>query len=733
MNNPVPEKIWSYIKNSYLALLLIAIGIAAYANSFNCPFIYRDKGAILRNPFIRHLWPLTRAMSSPAPSLTVAGRPLAALTLALNYAISGYSVWSYHLFNLIIHLLATFTLYGIVHHTLLCKRLKKKHGKRATPLAWTIAAIWLVHPIQTESVTYIVQRVESLMGLFYLLTLYTALRVMESRKSAGWSVCSVLCCALGMATNEVMVTAPLLVLLYDRAFGAGSFALAVRRRWAFYIGLAATWIILAGLMLSGTRSNIIGFSTSISVLDYTLSQFGVVVHYLRLCLWPSGLCLDYGWTVAKSLGRILPPMLVILPITAIALWGLVRNSSWSYPLVWIFLILAPTSSFLPIADLAFEHRMYLPLAGFAVLLVIGGHILLSQILSRYRLSLSMNNNRIGAVLVVILLFVLGLATINRNRDYRSELSMWQKVLDVVPNNPRGHTNLAFALQAADKLDAAVGHYNRALQLAPDNVYAHVSLGSALNLQGELDKAARCYLRALELAPDFSQAHYNLAVILQSQGKLEKAIYHYNKALEFRPHYAEAHNKLGNILSSQGKFDQAVTHYNQALQIHPGYADAHCNLANALKSQNKFDEAIEHYNQAIQLKPDFLQAHDSLAALFLLKGKVNEALSHYHKALKIQPDYFLSLNALAKLLAANPDPQVRDVDKAVEFAEQAAQITKYRNAFVLNTLAEVYAAANKFDNAIKAAQIALELARADNNKKLSDYISSQLKLYKQKKQ
>jgi tetratricopeptide (TPR) repeat protein len=122
----------------------------------------------------------------------------------------------------------------------------------------------------------------------------------------------------------------------------------------------------------------------------------------------------------------------------------------------------------------------------------------------------------------------------------------------------------------------------------------------------------------------------------------------------------------------------------------------------------------------------------MAALLLLKGKVNEALSHYHTALEIQPDYFLSLNALAKLLAANPDPQVRNINKAVKFAEQAAETTKYRNAFVLNTLAEVYAAANKFDNAIKAATIALELARADNNKKLSDYISSKLELYKKKK-
>jgi hypothetical protein len=213
-----------------LPLLLVIVGSVAYATSFKGAFLFDDGVNIIENPNVRSLWPLTGAMSAPSTSgLTT--RPIVCLSLALNYALCGYAVWGYHAFNLAVHLLAGLTLYGIVRRSLLSERLQARFGEHAEVLAWAAATIWTVHPLQTESVTYIIQRCESMMGLFYLLTLYTVIRAIQSRRVVAWSVAAVLCCALGMATKEVMVTAPVVVLLYDRAFGAGSLASALRLRW----------------------------------------------------------------------------------------------------------------------------------------------------------------------------------------------------------------------------------------------------------------------------------------------------------------------------------------------------------------------------------------------------------------------------------------------------------------------------------------------------------------------
>ena len=228
---------------------IVCLGALAYANSFAGRFIFDDR-AILEDISIRQLWPPWTAMLSP----TNVARPVVGLTFAINYAISGLEVWSYHLVNLLIHLLAALALFGIVRRALVSERLRGRFGAASVWLAAAVAVIWAVHPLQTQAVTYIVQRGESLMGLMYLATLYAVIRAAETA-SRRWIVAAVISCAIGMATKPVMATAPIIALLFDVIFVAGSLKVALRRRWGLYAALAATWGIMAATIAAPTPAD----------------------------------------------------------------------------------------------------------------------------------------------------------------------------------------------------------------------------------------------------------------------------------------------------------------------------------------------------------------------------------------------------------------------------------------------------------------------------------------------
>ena len=306
---------------------LVGAILAAYHNSFSGPFVFDDGPAVLGNPTIRHLSALGSVLSPPREGgQTVGGRPVVNLSLAVNYALGGAGVRGYHVFNLIVHLLGALTLFGIAWRTLLQPALRERYGYSATPLALAVALLWAVHPLLTESVTYVIQRAESLMGLCYLLTLYCFIRgaVGTGRRGNVWLLLAVGVCALGMATKEVMVSAPLLVLLYDRTFVAGSWRGAWAKRRLFYLSLGATWLLLGWLVL-GTehRGGTAGLGMGDSAWTYALTQTRAIARYLQLVLWPHPLVFDYGTDEIERLADALPFALVVaLPLagTAVALW-----------------------------------------------------------------------------------------------------------------------------------------------------------------------------------------------------------------------------------------------------------------------------------------------------------------------------------------------------------------------------------------------------------------------------
>jgi tetratricopeptide (TPR) repeat protein len=631
-------------RNIFLAGgLIVFAALAGYAGSSPHPFVLDDVPAIMDNPTIRQLRSIGTVLSPPhADGITVGGRPLLNLSLALNYAAGGTAVRGYHALNLAIHALAGLTLFGVVRRTLRLgsifavspaprsalssvegRTIRARFGASALPLALAVGLLWTIHPLQTESVTYIVQRAESLMGLFYLLTLYCFIRSTDSPTPIRWYALAVTACLLGMTTKEVMVSAPVIVMLYDRTFVAGTFREAWRQRGKFYAGLACTWVVLGWLVVgAGTRGGSAGFGSGIHWWVYALTQFHAVAHYLQLSLWPHPLVLDYGAERVSHAAQVVPYALLVAPLLAGTVIGLWRWPAAGFIGAWFFAILAPTSSVVPVADTMFEHRMYLPLAAVVAVAVLGLYALAG---------------RRGRFLCLGLGAGLGALTVQRNQDYRSSLALWTDTVAKSPGNPRAHYNLGVALGEAGRTAEAIGHYAVAVQIKPDFAEAHNNLGNALLQLGRLPEAVRHCEEGLRLKPQDPVAHYNLGRVLAQIGRSPEALQHYAMAVQLKPDFADAHNNLGNALAQIGRLPEAIRHYEVAVRLNPDLADAHNNLGNALAQLGRLSEAIRHYEVAVRLNPEFAEAHYNLGHALAQAGRLPEAIRHYEAAVRLQPD------------------------------------------------------------------------------------------------
>ncbi len=610
--------------------------LVAYHNCFTVPFILDDVPSVIENPKIRHLWPIGDALSPSKVSL-VGGRPLVNLSFTLNYALGAWNVWGYHALNLAIHVLAGLTLFGIVRRTLLLPSLRERFSPSAVRLALAVAVLWTVHPLQTEAVTYISQRCESLMGLFYLQTLYCFVRGVDSRRCSGWFMLSIGACLLGMATKEVMVTAPLMVLLYDRTFVSGSFRDAWTQHRRLYLALASTWLLLGWLMV-GLHYRGVGYGYGIPWWASALTESRAVVHYLSLALWPHPLVFDYGDDVtiwhAWHVADVVPYALIAAVLGVAVLLEFRRQPSLGFVGVWFFLILAPVSSVVPVAGQPMaEHRMYLPLAAVVAL----GVLAIDTLLGR----------RSGAVFLALAVG-LGSLAIRRNQDYRSELSIWTDTLAKCPDNARAHYNLGSLLYQQGETPEAIAHFERALRISSDYAEAHYNLGLALARLGRLSEAVGQWEQAVRIKPDYAEAHNNLAAALPRLSRLPEAVQHGEQALRIHPDDPEAHNNLGVVLAQLGRMQEAVGHWEQALRIKSDYAEAHVNWALALVKMGRPNDAIRHYEEALRLRPDDVQTHYNLGIALEKAGRVPEALQHYEQALRLRPDLTAARNALARL-------------------------------------------------------------------------------------
>ena len=410
------------------------------------------------------------------------------------------------------------------------------------------------------------------------------------------------------------------------------------------MGLVATWgvlwhggVVSTALDPSATKSTVgFGFK-GVTPLAYALTQPGVILHYLRLSFWPYPQCLDYGWPTAASVDDVLIPGLFIGGLLLVTAWALLRRSWMGFVGAWFFIILAPTSSFVPIADAAFEHRMYLPLAGVVVLVVIGGQVGLGRLF--LGLGVAGRSRRwITAVLVMSVVSLLGYGTVRRNRAYSSEITMWSDALNHCPNHARVHDNLGAAYQAAGRHTEGIRHYRQAIDLDPASPDTHFNLATALLEQGRLDEAAHSFRETIQLNPRHVLGYISLGNALAGRGAFEEALSQYRRAIQMHPRATAAHVNMGNALSSLGRLAEAVAAYEAALRIEPEYADAYYNLGNALLRLRRTEEAAGAFREALRVRSDLFQAHAKLGDIMAASGNFEEAVEVYGRALQLNPNY-----------------------------------------------------------------------------------------------
>ncbi|HEY1793167.1 MAG TPA: tetratricopeptide repeat protein [Opitutaceae bacterium] len=711
-----------------LAAVIVAAVALAYGRTLHAPTHFDDDASLSGNPTIRSL----AGALLPPPTPTVGGRPILNLSFAVSHALSGDGVWGYHLLNIAVHALAALALFGIARRTLAGR------AKWGTSAAFLIALLWAVHPLQTESVTYIVQRAESLMGLFFLLSLYFFIRGAASGRHPGpWLALSVASCLLGMGTKEVMVGAPIVILIYDAVFLSASLPDAVRKRRIYYLCLAATWAVLPYLVFSTHgRGGTAGFSSGISWWRYLLAQVPALTRYIRLSLWPHSLVFDYGTALAPLSWSLVPEGMLLVALLAASIWAVMRRRPAGFLGATFFIILAPSSSIVPVASEPMaEHRMYLPLAAVAALVVVAALKWLG---------------RPGIVALGAAALALGWATFERNQLYLSDIYLWQDTADKVPGSYRAHNNLGIALAAADRSSEAIAQYEDVLRIDPSLAEAHSNLANELSkTPAGAREAESQYLEAIRLKPDYEPARKGYASLLESGGRTAEALAEANDAVRLRPgdadahivlalalaaggnldgavsqgamavamnpasakahdnfgriltgvpgriqdaisecetavrlapKSAEAHNNLGSALGrAGGRLSDAIGEYRSALALEPGLAQAHCNLGLALDAEGRSAEAARELEQAVRISPGLAEAHNGLGNV-LLKGEGTPAaaIAQYREAIRISPDYAAAHSNLASALIQDG----RLADGVGEF-EEAVRLEPGQPAFHLN--------------------------------------------------
>ncbi len=686
----VSHSLYKYHFIGITAIFLICIAI--YANTLHGPFVYDDIRVIMNNSHLRLKSLDIRSLSNLGSGLQFQNRPIPNISFALNYYLGRYSVPGYHVVNILIHIMN-----GILVYLLAMAIFIRIHVASDIPInrpvifkvflmALFAALVFVTHPLQTQSVTYIVQRMNSMAAMFFLLSLYLYIRGRNT--TIRWHkmaliFSSLVSWILALGSKPIAVTLPVIVFIYEWYFFQDLSTAWLKRNLKLIPIIAVTGCLLVMIFLGShplERVSATFDHYDFSMWERIMTQFRVVIFYISLLIYPhpSRLNLLHPFTTSHSF---LDPFTTLLSF--LVLMGLItcsiliarKNPLVSFGILWFLINLLVESSVIGL-EMTYEHRLYLPMFGFALIL----SSLLSYLFSK---------KRTPAIVVAMGIIVfLGVGANIRNRVWQDGVMLWSdivsknpqsfvaqvnlgfaladrgmsndavrhymKALQINPSDTEAHNNLGLALAAQGKHDEAIKHYMATLNINPNHVKALNNLGLAMALQGRIDEAVSLYTKALKIDPDFAGTHHNLGLALADLGREKEAIEQYTEALRLDSGYAAAHNNLGVALIRQGMIKEAVGHFMDALKINPGYANAHNNLGTALARQGDLDGAIIHFEKATRAAPDFAEAYSNLGRALALQGRHSEAIPQYVKALEIMPNYAKAHNYLGIALARQGD-------------------------------------------------------------------------------
>jgi tetratricopeptide (TPR) repeat protein len=587
---------------TWFLLFLGVLVFLIYASTLTGPFIFDDKPNIQQNPYIRleRLSPgdiAKAALESPSKH-----RPVANISFALNYYFHRYNLVGYHFVNILIHIINGVLLYLFTKATLLTPVLKTNYDRFAA--GWIpvfTAFIWTLHPLQTQSVSYIVQRMNSLATMFYLLCLwlYAKYRLSKGTKRSSWLLAG--CAASGvlaLGSKEIAASLPVFIILYEWYFFQDLSPTWFKKRIPLIAGAIMLLVILALLFL-GTdplgRITADYVNRSHTVAQRVLTEFRVIIFYLSLLIWPhpSRLNLDHEFMVSNSL---MDPVTTLFSLAVIAgtvgavIYFAKKTPLISFCILWFFGNLVIESSVIGL-EIIFEHRTYLP----SLTLI----LMLTCLAFKY-----IKPRQLCIPALCILVAVGTLWTYQRNKVWGDAITLWQDCVVKSPNKARPYNNLGVALAHAGQSDAAIDNYHAALKINPEYGNAHYNLGSTLARKGNLKSGIAHMTKALELEPNNYEANNNLGIAWLIQGEFQKAVTRFRKALEINANYASAHNNLGIAMRRQHNLSEAIFHFQEALRLDPTYAEAHNNLGIAYRDQDKFEAAKQHFTKALRINPGY---------------------------------------------------------------------------------------------------------------------------------
>jgi tetratricopeptide (TPR) repeat protein len=599
-----------------LILAAVLVVIVIYAGTLAGPFIFDDRPHIRENPHIRLTHLGFHEVKDVVLNARSSNRPVANITFALNYYLHRYNPVGYHLVNILIHIACGLLLYRLVKTTLRTPQLRGSF-KHDGWIPFFTVLLWLVHPLQTQSVSYIVQRMTSLTAMFFILSLllFAEYRMATTPKKKLALFAGFICAGLlALGTKETGATLPFFVVLYDVLFFQPTIFAWLKRRAPVLITILILFALIAWMYLGADPLEKI--RQGYRLRDFTMGQrllteLRVVIFYLSLMAWPhpSRLNLEHDFSLSHSLLH--PPatalsLAILLVFISAAIYFVKRERLLSFCIFWFFGNLAIESSIIGL-ELVFEHRTYLPSMG-ALLAVV---VLIRRLIRPQWVSIG---------LLFAAATIMAVWTHQRNQVWSDDVILWQDCVKKSPGKARPYNNLASVQARMGNFEDALINYQTAIALKPDYAEAHYSIGVILAKQGKLSQGITHFHTALQIDPNNHEAHNNLGVALLARGNPDKAIDHLEKALQLYPDYPEAHNNLGSVLYNRGNIPEAIAHYKAALDLNPGYAKAHNNLGLALIRMERFEEARHHFEEALRLYPGYEDARRNLEAMMATKGQ-----------------------------------------------------------------------------------------------------------------
>lgn len=687
-----------YIK--LLSIILIScLGVIVYSNTFHCSFHFDDHFFIADNTAIKNIRDLQNIWKF------LPCRFLFYLTLALNYHCYHLNVYSYHLVNLGFHIVSAILVWWFVLLTLSTPSMKKEAiSEHAHLIALLAGSVFVSHPVQTEGVTYIMQRAASMATMFYLASLcfYIKSRTLqESHPTSGFGrvyyIGALITTIMAMFTKEITITLPLLLLLYEFSF--------FRTKHYFYwkplVPFLLTLFIIPVTMYfthnesinsQEVRGAMQGEATDITSMQYLLTQFRVIVTYIRLLFLPLNQNVDYDYPISYSLFE-LPTLFSFLFLTGILYLAkrlFLKYRLISFSIFWFFLTLLPESSIFPIKDVIFEHRLYLPIVGYSIFLVSGLYYLLEK-----------SAIRMMVIILVLLITCNSVLTYQRNKIWKDEVTFWDdailksphkvrpysgrglfyldqgnfvlamsdfnKALEINPNFRDAYINRGTIYYKQNKIPQAIADYNKAIQLNPGLVEGYINRGSAYDKLGDLAQAVSDYTKAIELNPEKSEAYNSRGLVYYKLNKLSESISDFNKAIELSPDQEKAYMDRGSSYAKQENYSQAVSDYSKAIEINPHYAEAYNNLGYAYDKQGDITQALFNFNKAIEINPKYEKAFINRGKIYANQSNFTQALSDFNEAIDIDPalEEAYSNRGLIDVKLNNFAQAILDYNKVIE--------------------------------------------------------------------